>query len=238
MKPYVLIHTLMTLDGKINSVDVPRFTGTSELYQALALYPDQQVFDIDGYLNGRTSTDDNITHYRTPAVNEKAAPVPEGDFVAVDDATMYYISMDPWGRLGWETNDVFYGKVHAHVIEILTDQVSNAYKAFLRQLNISYIIAGENAIDKPLALRKLAELFNIQRMMIGGVINWSFLSEGLVDEVSILMGAFANGDPDMPALFTAKAGLSEIKPIAFELIDVQALEHDAVWLRYKVKGNE
>jgi hypothetical protein len=65
-KPYVVIHTHISVDGKIHTVDIPAFETASQQYQELALYPDKQIYDIDGYLNGRTTSDDNQTHLPHP----------------------------------------------------------------------------------------------------------------------------------------------------------------------------
>lgn len=46
----------------------------------------------------------------------------------------------------WKSCDLTYIDTHAHVLEVLTGKASNAYKAFLRKLGISYIIAGEDAL--------------------------------------------------------------------------------------------
>jgi len=101
---------------------------------------------------------------------------------------------------------------------------------------VSYIIAGDETLDHDLVLYKLKELFGMERIMIGGggTLNWSFLQAGLVDEVSIVMGPFANGDFDMPGLFKVADPYSTIEPITFSVKDVQVLEDDVVWLRYTV----
>lgn len=217
-------------------MDLPEFRSASRQYQELALYPDRQVLNVQGYLNGRITTDDNTTHYRKPEVNENAASVPEGDFVVDANATMYYVSIDPSGRLGWQQNFVTYGNRDSHVIEVLTERASNAYKDFLRKLNISYIIAGKESLDNALVLHKLATLFGMKRVMIGGggTLNWAYLQNGFVDEVSIVMAPIADGNPEMQTLFMAKEPLSKIQPKTFSLIDVKLLEDSTVWLRYKV----
>lgn len=233
-KPYVIIHTHTSIDGKIKNVDSPAFQTTSEQYQALALYPDLQVFDIKGYLNGRTTSEDNQP-METPELDENAE-VPEGDYVADPNADMYYVSIDRKGILGWTRNYVDYGKRNAHIVEVLSEKAADGYKDFLRRMEISYIVAGEGTLDNELVLSKLYELFGMDRVMIGGggVLNWSFLQAGLVDEVSVVVGPFADGDPDNPSLFTAKEPLSAIEAKTFELIEAKPLEDSAVWLRYKI----
>lgn len=235
-RPYVIIHTHTSIDGNIDIMDMPGFHAGSQLYQELALTPGKQVLNVDAYLNGKTSTEDNITHYRTPEVNEDAPPVPEGDYFAEPDAQMYYISIDPRGELAFESNTFGYGGVPTHFIEVLTDAASNAYKDFLRRKQISYIIAGDDQVDYALMLDKLHE-FGITRLMVGGggVINWSFLQNGLVDEVSSIIAPVANGDPDGHRFFTAREPYSTVQPVEFQLTGVQDLGDSVVWLRYTVK---
>lgn len=235
-KPYVIIHTHISVDGKIHAVDIPAFETASQQYQELALVPETQLYNIDGYLNGRTTTDDNQTHYRTPTLNARAT-VPDGDFVADHDAQMYYVSIDPSGRLDWQYNVVDYGGVDAHVIEVLTEKVGAPYREFLRNQGISYIVAGETAFDGALALEKLHSIFGMQRVMVGGggVLNWSMLDAGLVDEISLVVAPFADGDPTAPGLFTAVAGLSTPHAQSFRLIEARELRDSVLLVRYRVK---
>ena len=68
---------------------------------------------------------------------------------------MYYVSVDPKGKLGWQSDTLTYETTTAHVVEVLTEQASNDYKAFLRRLGISYLLAGKDTLDYALALEKL-----------------------------------------------------------------------------------
>lgn len=97
-----------------------------------------------GWLSGRVTTDDNFTFYVKPELDENAQNVPEGDFVAQPDAGMYYVSVDFSGKLGWKSCTLTYGDTTAHVLEILTGKASNANKAFLRRLGISYSWSNSN----------------------------------------------------------------------------------------------
>lgn len=237
-RPYVIIHTHTSIDGNINGMDLPAFEAGSRHYQDLALTPGRQVLNVDAYLNGKISTEDNITHYKKPDVDEPAAEVPAGDFLAEPDAGMYYVSIDPRGELAWEGNTFGYGGVPAHFLEVLTDQASNAYKDFLRRKRTSYIIAGGEQIDYGLMLSKLHGL-GIKRLMVGGggTINWSFLQNGLVDEVSMVLAPIANGDPDAPRFFTAREPYTSVSPVALQLSSVEDLGDSVVWLRYTVQPN-
>jgi len=146
-RPYVIIHTHTSIDGNLDIMDLPEFREASRQYQELSLDPEKQQLDIQGYLNGKTTTEDNMTHYKEPELDENAAPVPEGDYVVDPDAPMYYLSIDARGELAFEENTFGYGSVPSHIVDVLTEQASNAYKDFLRKKKISYIIAGKDQID-------------------------------------------------------------------------------------------
>lgn len=236
-RPYIIIHTHTSLDGNLDIMDLPEFREASRQYQELALNIKKQQLDIQGYLNGKTTTEDNTTFYKKPDLDENAQVVPVGDYVADPNAPMYYISIDARGELAFEENIVGYGGVPSHIVEVLTDQASNAYKDFLKKKNISYIIAGEDQIDYTVMLDKLYNLFNIKRMMVGGggTTNWSFVQNGLVDEISMILAPIANGDPSGHRFFVAKEPYSTIKETAFELKSVEELEQGTVWIRYTVK---
>lgn len=239
-RPYLSCHMLTSLDGKImgNYMDLPACEPAGELFYDIA-FGDEPFYRHQGWLSGRVTTDDNFTHYRTPDLDPAAPPVPPGDFIA-GKAPMYYVSVDPRGVLGWQENTVTYETTTAQVIEVLTGQASNAYKAFLRQKGISYLLAGEDKLDYALLLEKLKGLFGIQVLMLGGggVLNWSFLQAGLCDEVSIVVAPAADGNPTTQSLFLAKEGLSTDKPISFILLGAQAAEGNALWLRYRVDPQE
>lgn len=237
-RPYIFCHMLTSLDGKImgNYMDTPEGMAAGDVFYEIA-FGKNPYYKHQGWLSGRVTTDDNFTLYEKPALNENAPPVPDGDFVAQPNMGMYYVSIDPSGRLGWKSNQLTYIDAQAHVLEVLTEKASNAYKDFLRNLGISYIIAGKEQLDYSLIMEKLAKLFGIQTLMLGGggILNWSFLQAGLCDEVSIVMAASADGSNKTPALFSTVDGLTNDKAISFQLEHVEKMDGDSIWLRYKVK---
>ena len=196
----------------------------------------KRFYPHQGWLSGRVTTDDNFTFYMRPELDENAPEVPVGDFIA-RRAAMYYVSVDPSGKLGWTDHVLRYGDTAADVIEVLTDGASNAYRAFLRKKGISYILAGHGGYDYALMLKKLKELLGIELLMLGGgaVLNWSFIQKGYCDEVSLVVAPAADGSVKTQTLFMAKDGLSDDTPVSFSLLDVQKEEGGAVWLRYRVQ---
>lgn len=237
-RPYIFCHMMTALDGKImgSYMETPQGGAAGDVFYSIA-FEKKPFYHHQGWLSGRVTTDDNFTFYKKPHLDENAPTVPEGDFLAQPDFGMFYVSVDPHGKLGWKSSTLHYGDTTAHVIEVLTEQVSNAYKAFLRKLGISYVIAGETELDYGLALSKLKEKFHIETMMLGGggVLNWSFLQAGMCDEISIVLAAAADGSPDTPPVFRAQKGLSENKALGFTLKEAKVMDSGSVWLRYMVK---
>lgn len=236
-RPYIFCHMMTSLDGKIMGryMETPAGNAAGDVFYNIS-FGKAPYYKHQGWLSGRVTTDDNFTFYEKPKLDENAPVVPEGDFIA-QKADMYYISVDPSGKLGWKNATLKYIDTTAHVIEVLTERADNAYKAFLRKLGISYIISGKDALDYELAMVKLKELFGIETLMLGGgaALNWSFIQAGMCDEISVVIAAAADGSPTTQTLFMAREGLSNDTPVSFELVEAKTMAGSSVWLRYRVR---
>ncbi|MCF1618000.1 dihydrofolate reductase family protein [Tetragenococcus koreensis] len=240
-RPYIFCHMQVSLDGKIigKYMDISESKGSGDFFYDVA-FGKNAHYKHQGWLSGRTTTDDNFTHYKKPELDEQAPAVPEGDFVAEPTGNKYYISIDTSGKLGWTQNTLQYGDTTAEVLEVLTEKVSNAYKAFLREKNISYVIAGKESLDMELLLQKLKDVFHMNLVMLGGggVLNWSFIQAGLCDEVSVVIAPAADASATSPSLFDTKENLTDDIPVSFTLKNVETKEDSTVWLTYSVNNAE
>lgn len=156
-KPYMICHILSSLDGRITGP----FMGTASARQLGREYGRLRTkLKADAWLYGTTTTKE-FTGFRKPIL-EETAEIPEGDFVADCDADFYYISVDTEGEIGWESGTwKMPGRPDAHVIEILAESTSPAYKAYLRKTGVSYIICGKEQLDCRLAAEKLSRYFGM-----------------------------------------------------------------------------
>lgn len=238
-RPYIFCHMMTSIDGKIMGayMDTPEGGAAGDVFYNIA-FDSNPHYKHQGWLSGRVTTDDNFTLYRKPDLDENAPLVPEGDFVAVKGADKYYVSVDPSGKLGWESSTLTYVDTTAHVLEVLTGKAGNAYKAFLRKLGISYIMAGEDELDYALSMEKVKTLFGIETLMLGGggVLNWSFIQAGMCDELSVLIAAAADGSSEAPALFETRGGLASDRAVGFTLKNAEVKDGGSVWLRYIVNN--
>ncbi len=99
---------------------------------------------------------------------------------------------------------------------------------------ISGRVTAQLEMSKPgvFACEILKEEFGVQRAAVvgGGHINAAFLADGLLDEVSILVGAGIDGRGGMAAVFDGLPMDRAVTPL--KLTSVQQYGTGAVWLRY------
>ena len=235
-RPYVICHILSSLDGKINGP----FMGTGSAAGLAGTYASlRSGMNADAWLYGTSTTKEFTDHVRP--VLEDGSSVPDGDFVADDQAELYYVSVDTEGEIGWESGTFANrGRTPAHVIEVLTDSISASYKAYLRKRGVSYILAGRDSLDCRLAAEKLYRLFHIKKLLIcgGGVVNWSFLQAGVIDELSLLLAPVTDGSRGSASLFTQLSSLNEGSPVEFTLKTVEKAGDNGVYLNYLAENAE
>lgn len=233
-RPYVICHILSSLDGKINgpfmAAEVTGMLGKE--YGRI-----RTEMNADAWLYG-TTTVNEFLNFRKPVLEEKTC-VPEGDFIAGDETTPYFVALDAKGELGWESGRFANkGRAEAHVIEILTEAASMSYRAYLRKCGVSYILAGKTELDCEMAMEKLQRLFHIEKLLIcgGGAADWTFLQAGMVDELSLVLSPVTDGSSGTASVFTQIPSLSEGKPVEFDLKAVERVGDDGLYLNYLAKN--
>lgn len=231
--PYTICHILSALDGKITGefMEMESARSVSEEYGRI-----RTEYQADAWLYG-TITTKEFTGWRKPEP-DFGTEVPDGDFVAEKQAPLYYVSVDVQGEIGWESGTFHKaGRPDAHVIEVLTEKTPAAYRAYLCKHGVSYILAGSEGLDSKLAVEKLHQLFGINRLLIcgGGTVNWTFLQQGVVDELSLLIAPVADGNPDSVTVFERSPLLPAGGPAVFQLKNIERLRGDGVRLVYTVR---
>ena len=234
-RPYIVCLMSTSLDGKITGsyMDTPEAESSFEEYERA-----NQFYQPQAWINGRVTVDENFTFYEKPDLAAEAAPIPHEDHVALAGQENSLVAADPSGRLGWKQNYVEYaGRPKAYVIELLTEQVSDAYLAFLQKMQISYLFVGKETLDFTLAVQKLKKLFGIEKLKLsgGGILNLSFANEGLIDELSLIVAPVADGDPNTPTVFERSEKLPYHGPVRFTLKSAEPVKDGCVWLRYLAK---
>ena len=70
----------------------------------------------------------------------------------------------------------------------------------------------------------------------GGIVDYTFLQAGLIDEVSLVIVPLTDGGVNVATVFDQSPFVSSGAPIAFKLLETKTLPGDCVWLRYQPKN--
>jgi riboflavin biosynthesis pyrimidine reductase len=227
---------LTSLDGKIigDYLKEERAAYFRDLYEKI-----HDRYGCKAWMCGRLTLEEHFTFgHQLDLTQDNIPTIPRTDFVANKDVKGYAIAVDPSGKLGWTKNYITddYG-LGDHIIEVLTEQVSDAYLAHLQKLGISYIFGGKEQLNFTVVVEKLKSLFSIDELMLegGGVLNGSFLNEGLIDELSLILVPFADGASNTTTLFETSSFLRKPQPVNFFLKDIEKLDDSGLWMKYVTK---
>jgi riboflavin biosynthesis pyrimidine reductase len=235
MRPYIICHMGTSIDGRLHP---SRFTAAAAGISASVLRGHYEKihdsFDADGWIIGRKTMNEMAKGTARPiSGTPKLAREPH---IGHRAGRKLAVGIDPSGRVHFGKDNV--GGDHA--VAVLGAQVSDAHLAELREDGASYLFAGADGHDLPLAMEQLASLFDAKRMLLegGGGINGAFLKHRLIDEFSTLIHPAVDGvagsqgivdyhgpDGDRPG-----AGQS------LRLTHCETLEGGMVWLRHKVEA--
>lgn len=233
-RPYIICHMLQSIDGKISG-DFFNMPATRSL---LALYRKMSdEFNADAIIYGSITaneifTDDLHLDLNTVQLfkNEKE------DYILVNEKTKWVIVIDPTGSVGWTTEALQNQRLKdKNVIEVLCENVSSVYLSHLQKIGVSYILCGKDQLDLFLAVNKLKEKFKIDRILLqgGGIVNSSFASVGLIDEVSLILSPVMDVKTKGPLTFEHHSLMSvSARTTDFILKDSKVLVDSGIWLDY------
>ena len=229
-RPKIICHILQSVDGNIDG-DFFTLPELSPAYRAFSRI--REEYACDAVISGATTAAEIYRGRFVDNLPTSSERWPRTDWKA-RQADRYAVVIDGTGSVRWESGSVERRGEKLHVIVVLQENASDAYISHLRKAGVSYIFAGKDSLDLPLAARKLKELFGIQSMLLsgGGVVDWSFLQAGLIDEISLVVPPVIDGGVRLPSAFDNSPLAVCHTPVALHLTDVQRLEGDALWLRY------
>lgn len=223
-KPHIICHMMTSVDGRIDCAMTTHLPGVQEYYDTL------DALNAPTRVSGRVTA--QLEMARPGAFHSDASEqLGKEGFSKAAEAEGYEVVVDTRGTLLWDGAAEDGGRP----LLILTgERVSRAYLAYLDSLRISWIACGDEGVDLNRACELLAKEFGVARMAVvgGGHINAAFLAAGLLDEVSVLVGAGIDGRGGMAAVFD---GLPMDRPVTpLRLTHVSQYDSGAVWLRYTV----
>lgn len=222
-KPYIVCHMMTSVDGRIDCAMTAQLRGGEDYYSVL------HSLDLPTTVSGRVTAELELAECGSFKAKNTDIYGHEG-FSKKANAVGYEVVVDTKGKLLWRNAR---GMKKPSLI-ITSEQVTKEYLNYLDEQNISWIACGKSKIDLVRASEILATEFQVERMGIvgGAAINTGFLNEGLLDEISILIGAGIDGRAGMPPVFDGLEKSHNL--IHLKLMDVKKFDSDAVWLRYKL----
>lgn len=233
-RPYIICHMAMSLDGKVTG----DFLGKSEYGKFIEdYYRIHREYGADGFLCGRVTMEGSFPQSSVTTQEYDGPPIARKDYIA-EKAAFYAVAIDPKGKIWWSNrtiSDPDEGYDGAHIIEVLTESVPDAFLAHLRNKGVSYIFGGKTELDLALVLKKLKDLFGIEKLLLegGGIVNGSFLEEDLIDEISLVVIPAAECNENAIPLFkTGKYGAKTVLAKPFHLKETKRLNDDGLWLIY------
>ena len=221
-KPYIICHMMISIDGRIDCAMTSKLPGVNNYYTSL------DEINVPTTVSGRVTAELEMAEPGEFHANNTESYGKEG-FSKKADAAGYEVIIDTNGKLLWQDAT---GMEKPYLI-VTSEKVSKEYLDYLDRQNISWIACGKEHVDLARAVEILAEQFGVERMGIvgGSKINTAFLEAGLLDEISLLVGAGIDGRGGMPAVFDGLAMQHDVTKL--KLIDVKKFDSDAVWIRYQ-----
>jgi riboflavin biosynthesis pyrimidine reductase len=122
MKPYVICHMMTSVDGRILTENWGKQKGL-QTYE-----PTGNSFRANAWICGRTTMERDFASKRALKLKPANSVLPKEDHVVANGAKSFAIAVDRSGKLNWQKGDID----GDHLVVVLSEQVSQAYLAFLQ----------------------------------------------------------------------------------------------------------
>lgn len=236
-RPHVIVHNMVSIDGRTD-----HFAGDIGLYYELVMtMPHDAV--LSGSATFRAAAANQGIDFSgedpLPRVSEEerepasAAPADPEEAVAQAPLLVIVDSRGELTRFGWLSETPYW----RGLLIACSETTPADHLRLLERHRIPFVVVGGDRVDLPQLLAILATDHGVERVRVdsGGVLNGALLRAGLIDEISVLISAYAVGGRTPAGLFVADEP-PDGAVVPFELIGVERLRGDAVWLRYRVRA--
>lgn len=231
----ITCHMIMSADGRIlgqcwSPLQDQSCSG-GKIYELTAA-----KMPADGWIVGRTT----LAEYAEDIVEEKepmSGPktTHTTTFIGKRDGRPLAVVFDVQGRLHYKSATLPTGE---HIVAVLGSHVTRAYQKELEEVGVSYIMRtpGTKLEETQSALKHLEQDFGAKALLLegGAITNGTFLSMGLVNELSLVIAPALDGGAAHPSVIEIHS--DEETPLSnnkLELLSCEQVGSGFVWLRYK-----
>jgi len=216
MLPYVVIHNAVSVDGRMDRLDV-------DLGLYYSLLPTwNEDLTLCGSETMLAAGWDGWEHDGTTDPSKPLLAVVDGRGRVKN---WRKFAPSPYWRAG---------------VSLCSRSTPSEHLAFLEREGIETIVEGDQRVDLRAALERLADehAVKVVRVDSGGSLNGALLRSGLVSEVSVLVQPQLIGGTSPSSLFRAvDLGPAE-RPLDLELMSSRKLKGGTVWLRYRLRSDQ
>lgn len=241
MTPYLVIHTSVSLDGKITGFDVDleshyRLAGSFEEDATLA-GADTLLASVDADAPGADSEagppgapDPQSNLNLNSNSNSSSTPPSDPD----SSARPALVVPDSRGRLKhwpWLLGSGYWGRG----IALCTERTPRRHRDYLERVGVAVIEAGADRVDLAAALEVLAAEHGVEQVRAdcGGRLAGALLRAGLVDELSLLVHPVVAGAGALD-WYAEKEGATSPRP-RLRRIRLEPVGDALVWTVYEVR---
>lgn len=222
-RPFVYINMASTADGKITSAarEYPRFTSPADRARMDRLRAEADAILVGA---GTVRADNPKLHVRDEEARRYRASLGK-------PAALLRVLITASGRVGADSRFFEESDGGARIVATVEQAPQSLLAAFADRAEIWRV--GRDRVDLRELLCRLHER-GVERLLLegGGELNWSFLRDGLVDELYLTIAPVLLGGRAAPTLLEGE-GFPMQERLRLSLIDLDR-EGDELFCRYAV----
>ena len=236
-RPEITCLMISTVDGKGTGDFLFHKSTECSLYK---YFEQETKLGIQGYILGTNTllTDYAQRDYKPDLSKFSNTNISKNeDYIAKEKGDFYVIAFDIEGEIPWKENkgkflDEFGRKQVSHIFEVVTEKASKEYLAYLRSIDITYIIGGKEEIDINYVLKRLKNEFGMNKILLEGgpTINSSFFNKNLVDKIILYQVPLLGNQNDSQVF--GEINMKELSLLSVEMLD----DKQTLMFQYEVKN--
>ena len=205
MVPKIICHVMSSVDGRLidGRWSAPYEAAHGELLKVYTAIG--RELHTDAWMFGR-NTVRAVFPYKWGVVGHAVPSDFPAVFVGERRSKRMFVVADPEADI-YFTSPVLRGD---DILVIVGRNATEEYLAHLREKEISYIVI-DDATDLRTGLEAVGREFGIRSVSVqgGGILNGALLSEGLIDELSLVVYPGIDGLSGVPSIFESVGGKTD-----------------------------